>query len=170
MAEQWFDELAQLIAIPSVSADPAHAGDVWSAADWVAQFITASGGSAEVIGWHGQPLVEGGFAASGGADAPTVLCYGHVDVQPPVPLELWESPPFELSERDGYLYGRGTVDDKGQLYMLLAAARALARAGELPVNLRFCCDGRRRREVTRSSTTSPPMCVARMPRSSSTAA
>ena len=70
-----------------------------------------------------------------------MLCYGHFDVQPPDPLELWDSPPFEPELRDGYLYGRGTVDDKGQLYMLLAAARELARAGELPVNVRFCCDG-----------------------------
>jgi acetylornithine deacetylase/succinyl-diaminopimelate desuccinylase-like protein len=62
-------------------------------------------------------------------------------VQPPAPLELWESDPFEPEIRDGYLYGRGTVDDKGQLYMLLAAARELAQAGELPVNVRFCCDG-----------------------------
>jgi acetylornithine deacetylase/succinyl-diaminopimelate desuccinylase-like protein len=62
-------------------------------------------------------------------------------VQPPDPLELWDSPPFEPELRDGYVYGRGTVDDKGQLYMLLAAARDLARAGELPVNVRFCCDG-----------------------------
>ena len=74
-------------------------------------------------------------------DAPTALVYGHFDVQPPAPLELWVSPPFEPEIRDGYLYGRGTVDDKGQLYMLLAAARGLARAGELPVNVRFCCDG-----------------------------
>ena len=73
--------------------------------------------------------------------APTVLCYGHFDVQPPDPLELWERDPFEPEIRGDYLYGRGTVDDKGQLYMLLAAARELARAGELPVNVRFCCDG-----------------------------
>jgi acetylornithine deacetylase/succinyl-diaminopimelate desuccinylase-like protein len=70
-----------------------------------------------------------------------VLCYGHFDVQPPDPLELWESDPFEAEIRGDYLYGRGTVDDKGQLYMLLAAARELALAGELPVNVRFCCDG-----------------------------
>jgi acetylornithine deacetylase/succinyl-diaminopimelate desuccinylase-like protein len=70
-----------------------------------------------------------------------VLCYGHFDVQPPDPLELWESDPFEPEIRGEYLYGRGTVDDKGQLYMLLAAARELAHANELPVNVRFCCDG-----------------------------
>ncbi|MBV9436526.1 MAG: M20/M25/M40 family metallo-hydrolase, partial [Acidobacteria bacterium] len=72
---------------------------------------------------------------------PTILCYGHFDVQPPDPLELWDSPPFEPEIRDGYLYARGAADDKGQLYMLLAAARELAHAGELPVNVRFCCDG-----------------------------
>ena len=89
-----------------------------------------------------QPLAIGEIRASTGADdAPTVLCYGHFDVQPPDPLELWDSPPFEPEIRDGYLYGRGTVDDKGQLYMLLCAARELAAAGELPVNVRFCCDG-----------------------------
>ena len=70
-----------------------------------------------------------------------MLCYGHFDVQPADPLELWDSPPFEPELRDEYLYGRGTVDDKGQLYMLLCAARELAAAGELPVNVRFCCDG-----------------------------
>ncbi len=83
----------------------------------------------------------GEIRASNGPDAPTVLAYGHFDVQPAAPLELWESGPFEPELRDGYLYGRGTVDDKGQLYMLLAAARELARAGALPVNVRFCCDG-----------------------------
>jgi acetylornithine deacetylase/succinyl-diaminopimelate desuccinylase-like protein len=73
--------------------------------------------------------------------APTVLCYGHFDVQPPDPLELWDSAPFEPEIRDEYLYGRGVADDKGQLYMLLSAARDLAAAGELPVNVRFACDG-----------------------------
>jgi acetylornithine deacetylase/succinyl-diaminopimelate desuccinylase-like protein len=70
-----------------------------------------------------------------------VLCYGHFDVQPPDPLELWDSAPFEPEIRGERLYGRGVVDDKAQLYMLLAAARELARAGTLPVNVRFACDG-----------------------------
>ena len=105
-------------------------------------FIRAAGGECEVVDWHGQPLAIGELRASTGAEsAPTVLCYGHFDVQPPDPLELWECDPFEPEIRDDYLYGRGTVDDKGQLYMLLSAARELARAGELPVNVRFCCDG-----------------------------
>src|ERR1700722_11273815 len=141
MGSDWFEELAGFLRIPSVSADPAHAGDVSAAARWVCDFIEAAGGTAELADWEGAPLALGEFRASSGADAPTVLCYGHFDVQPPAPLELWESPPFEPELRDGYLYGRGTVDDKGQLYMLLAAARELARAGELPVNVRFCCDG-----------------------------
>ena len=108
----------------------------------MSDFIREAGGECEVIDWHGQPLAIGELRASSGAEsAPTVICYGHFDVQPPDPLELWESDPFEPEIRGDYLYGRGTVDDKGQLYMLLAAARELARAGELPVNVRFCCDG-----------------------------
>jgi len=137
----WFDELAELLRIPSISADPAHAGDVRRAAEWVCGRVRDGGGSCDVVDWHGQPLAIGEVPASTGGDAPTVLCYGHFDVQPPDPLDLWESDPFEPEIRGDYLYGRGTVDDKGQLYMLLAAARSLAQAGELPVNVRFCCDG-----------------------------
>jgi acetylornithine deacetylase/succinyl-diaminopimelate desuccinylase-like protein len=135
-------ELAELIAIPSVSADASHAADVRAAAEWVSEYVRGSGGEAEVADFEGSALAIGEIrASSGAADAPTVICYGHFDVQPPPPLELWETEPFELTERDGYLYARGVVDDKGQLYMLLRAARELAEAGELPVNLRFCCDG-----------------------------
>lgn len=141
MTDAWFDELAEFLRIPSISADPAHAGHVEEAGEWVCDFVRGAGGSAELVDWNGQPLAVGEVRASTGKDAPTVLCYGHFDVQPPAPVELWESPPFEPELRDGYLYGRGTVDDKGQLYMLLAAARELARAAELPVNVRFCCDG-----------------------------
>jgi acetylornithine deacetylase/succinyl-diaminopimelate desuccinylase-like protein len=137
----WFDELAEFLRIPSISADSAHAGDVKEAGEWVCNFIRESGGESELVDYQGQPLAIGEMRASAGNDAPTVLCYGHFDVQPPDPLELWESDPFEPVIREGYLYGRGTVDDKGQLYMLLAAARELARAGDLPVNVRFCCDG-----------------------------
>ncbi len=141
VSERWFDELAEFLRIPSVSADPLHASDVLKAAAWVCDFIRAAGGDCEVVDWHGQPLAIGELKASHGGPAPTVLCYGHFDVQPADPLELWESPPFEPEVRGDYLYGRGTVDDKGQLYVLLAAARELAQAGELPVNVRFCCDG-----------------------------
>ncbi len=142
MAEPWFDELAEFLRIPSISADAERAGDVVRAAEWVRDFVRAAGGECDVVDWHGAPLVVGELRASTGADdAPTVLCYGHFDVQPPDPLELWDSPPFEPEIRDEYLYGRGTVDDKGHLYMLLCAARELAAVGELPVNVRFCCDG-----------------------------
>lgn len=135
-------ELAELIAIPSVSADPAHQADVAAAAEWVAGRIRRAGGSAEVIPWGERPLVVGEVRASAHAEtAPTILCYGHFDVQPPDPLDLWESAPFDLVERDGWLVARGVADDKGQLYMLLKAAELLAAAGELPVNLRFACDG-----------------------------
>jgi acetylornithine deacetylase/succinyl-diaminopimelate desuccinylase-like protein len=140
--EPWFDELAEFLRIPSISADDTRKDDVIRAAGWVCAFVRGAGGECEVVDWHGQPLAIGELRASTEPEsAPTVLCYGHFDVQPPDPLELWDSPPFEPEVRDGYLYGRGTVDDKGQLYMLLAAARELARAGELPVNVRFCCDG-----------------------------
>ncbi len=139
---EWFDELADFLRIPSVSADAAHAGDVRRAADWVCSLVREAGGACEVVDWHGQPLVIGEIKASANPDgSPTVLCYGHFDVQPPDPIELWDSPPFEPEVRGDYLYCRGAVDDKGQLYMLLAAARELAQAGALPVNVRFCCDG-----------------------------
>lgn len=136
------DQLAELIAIPSVSADPAHAKDVEAAASWVASRIQSAGGEAEVLPWNGgRPLVLGEIAASERADAaPTVLAYAHFDVQPPDPLELWESPPFELAERDGWLYARGIADDKAHLFMLVEAARQLAAEGALPVNVRFALD------------------------------
>ncbi|HEV7641315.1 MAG TPA: M20/M25/M40 family metallo-hydrolase [Gaiellaceae bacterium] len=142
MPAAWFDELAEFLRIPSISADAAHTADVVRAGEWVCKLIREAGGECEIVDWHGQPLAIGEIRASADPDnAPTVLCYGHFDVQPPDPLELWESDPFQPEIRGDYLYGRGTVDDKGQLYMLLAAARELAQAGELPVNVRFTCDG-----------------------------
>ncbi len=141
-AQPLVSELAELLRIPSMSADPAHAGDVQQAAEWVAGFIRGAGGDAEVVDWHGSPLAVGELRASSGADsAPTILAYGHFDVQPPDPLDLWESEPFEPDVRDGWLYARGVADDKGQLYLLLKAAADLAADGALPVNVRFACDG-----------------------------
>jgi acetylornithine deacetylase/succinyl-diaminopimelate desuccinylase-like protein len=139
VAQAWFDELSELLSIPSVSADPERAGDVVRAAEWLAEFIRGAGGSAEVRETSTQPLILGDLPASNGS-APTVLVYGHVDVQPPDPLELWQSDPFSLEQRGEWLYARGVVDDKGQLYMLARAAADLAAAGELPVNVRFACD------------------------------
>jgi acetylornithine deacetylase/succinyl-diaminopimelate desuccinylase-like protein len=139
LPEPWFEELSELLAIPSVSADPERKPDVARAAEWLAGFIRAAGGSAEVVATDTQPLILGDLGASNGSAA-TVLVYGHVDVQPPDPLELWESDPFTLEQRGEWLYGRGVVDDKGQLYMLAKAAAELAAAGKLPVNVRFACD------------------------------
>ena len=136
------EELSELLRIPSISADSERKDDVRRAADWVAVFIRRIGGEAELVETDTFPLVVGEVRASSGADeAPTILCYGHVDVQPPAPLDAWESDPFEPEVRDGWLYARGVADDKGQLYALLKAAEQLAAAGELPVNIRFVCDG-----------------------------
>ena len=141
-ATDWFDELAEFLRIRSVSADPAHAADVRSAGEWVCSLLRDAGGTAELRDWDGQPLAIGELRASRGSEsAPTVLCYGHFDVQPPDPLELWESPPFEPEIRGEHLYARGAADDKGQLYMLLSGARELAVSDALAVNVRFVCDG-----------------------------
>ena len=141
MQQAWLDELSEFLRIPSVSADSSHAEDVARAGEWVCERIRSAGGEAGLVDWEGQPLAVGEIQASGNGSAPTVLCYGHFDVQPPAPLDLWESPPFEATVRDGWLYGRGVADDKGQLYLLLKAAEELAAEGRLPVNLRFACDG-----------------------------
>ena len=141
MQQDWLDELSEFLRIPSVSADSAHAEDVKRAGEWVCDRIRGAGGEAELIDWEGQPLAVGEIRASTNGSAPTVLCYGHFDVQPPAPLDLWHSGPFEPTVDGEYLVARGVVDDKGQLYMLLKAAELLASADELPVNLRFACDG-----------------------------
>jgi acetylornithine deacetylase/succinyl-diaminopimelate desuccinylase-like protein len=140
--ERWRQELFEFLRIPSISADPAHAGDVRAAGEWVCDFVRRAGGEAELVETEANPLAVGEIRASSGAEAaPTVLLYGHFDVQPEAPLDLWESPPFEPEERDGYLYGRGTADDKGQAYLLLKGAEELARDGALPVNVRVAFDG-----------------------------
>jgi acetylornithine deacetylase/succinyl-diaminopimelate desuccinylase-like protein len=142
MDETWQRELSEFIAIPSVSADPAHRDDVTRAGEWVCNFIRGLGGTAELTPFGEHVLALGEIPASiDAAHAPTVLCYGHFDVQPPAPLELWETDPFQLTIRDGYAYARGVADDKGQVYILLKAAQKLVEANALPVNLRFACDG-----------------------------
>jgi acetylornithine deacetylase/succinyl-diaminopimelate desuccinylase-like protein len=142
MQEAWLSELREFIAIPSVSADPAHQDDLQRAAEWVRDFVKGMGGEAELVRKGTRDLVIGDIPANGnGASAPTVLIYGHFDVQPPAPLDLWESPPFELEERDGWFYARGIADDKGQLYTLLKAAELLRADNALPVNVRVACDG-----------------------------
>jgi acetylornithine deacetylase/succinyl-diaminopimelate desuccinylase-like protein len=140
--DSWRSELAEFIAIPSVSADPAHREDVQRAGEWVCDFIRRLGGTAQLTPFGESELALGEIPASSDPEsAPTVLCYGHFDVQPPAPLELWETDPFELTIRDGWAYARGITDDKGQVYILLKAAQRLVEADALPVNLRFACDG-----------------------------
>ena len=142
MDQAWLEELREFVAIPSVSADPAHQDDVHRAAEWVRDFIKRAGGEAELQRRGTRDLVIGDIpATTNGAGAPTVMVYGHFDVQPPAPLDLWESPPFELQERDGWLYARGIADDKGPLYTLLKAAQLMREENSLPVNIRIACDG-----------------------------
>jgi acetylornithine deacetylase/succinyl-diaminopimelate desuccinylase-like protein len=134
---EWLGELREFLAIPSVSADPGRARDVAGAGEWVAAAVARAGGHAE-LREDGRLLVG---EIAGPADAPTILVYGHYDVQPPDPLELWESDPFEADVRGEWLYARGVADDKGQLWMQLKAIEELARDGALPVSFRVVCDG-----------------------------
>ncbi len=96
MDQAWLDELSEFIRIPSVSADSERSVDVVRAGEWVCEFVRRAGGEAELRDWGGQPLALGEISASAGnGESPTVICYGHFDVQPPAPLDLWESDPFE---------------------------------------------------------------------------
>jgi acetylornithine deacetylase/succinyl-diaminopimelate desuccinylase-like protein len=136
ITDQRLQQLYELLRIESVSSDGAHPRELRAAADWVADLI----GGATVTEEHGNPLVDGVIPASFGG-APTVIAYGHYDVQAPGPAELWDSPPFEPEVRDGWLFGRGVTDDKGNFYAVLRAALDLAAAGELGVNVRVLADG-----------------------------
>ncbi len=138
----WLAELFEYLRIPSVSADPACAGDVRRAGEWVCEFVRSAGGTCELVETSTHPLAVGEVRASNGAaGAPTVLLYGHFDVQPVAPLDAWSSPPFEPEVRDGWVYARGAADDKGNSYLLLKATQLLAREGKLPVNVRIAFDG-----------------------------
>jgi acetylornithine deacetylase/succinyl-diaminopimelate desuccinylase-like protein len=135
------EELDDWLRIPSVSTGGGDAAALDRACDWVLERIEAAGGEAERVVLDGSnPMAVGELRASR-PDAPTVLSYGHYDVQDPGPLDAWESPPFEPTERDGRLYARGAADDKGNFLPLLHVACELARAGELPVNVRLLVEG-----------------------------
>ncbi|HWZ49892.1 MAG TPA: dipeptidase [Granulicella sp.] len=145
---RFVDELKSLLRIPSVSTAPEHRGDVRRAAEFCAAELTRIGmdhvhliETATPERPHGHPLVYADHLHAPGK--PTVLCYGHYDVQPAEPLEEWISPPFEPAERNGNLYARGAVDDKGQMWMHVKALEALLSAGEgkLPVNVRVLLEG-----------------------------
>jgi acetylornithine deacetylase/succinyl-diaminopimelate desuccinylase-like protein len=135
------DELFAFLRIPSVSARSEHRGDVARAALWLADRMNDAGLQAEVIPTDGHPVVLGEWRGAGPA-APTYLIYGHYDVQPPEPLELWTSPPFEPEVRGGRIYARGSVDDKGQLYLHVKALQAhLQTTGRLPANVIVLAEG-----------------------------
>jgi acetylornithine deacetylase/succinyl-diaminopimelate desuccinylase-like protein len=133
-------QLIELLRIPSVSTDPERAGDVRRAATWLRDHLAAGGFEAELLETDGHPAV---FAERRvGEDRPTVLIYGHYDVQPAEPLELWDSDPFEPVVKDGALVARGASDDKGQAFAHVAGALALLEAdGELPLNVKFLIEG-----------------------------
>ncbi|HEX4579114.1 MAG TPA: dipeptidase [Candidatus Dormibacteraeota bacterium] len=138
---RFVDELIELLRIPSISADPDHATDVRRNAEHLAAAARTAGfGTVEVVETGGHPAVYAERMVD--PALPTVLVYGHHDVQPVDPLDEWVSPPFEPTVRDGRLYARGAVDDKGQVYMHIKAVEAHLRTrGELPINLRLLVEG-----------------------------
>jgi acetylornithine deacetylase/succinyl-diaminopimelate desuccinylase-like protein len=134
------EELFEFLRIPSVSARSEHNDDTRRAAEWVSQSLEAIGLKSTVHPTAGHPIVVGEWRGAEGA--PTILVYGHYDVQPPEPLDLWDSPPFEPTIRDGNIYARGSVDDKGQLYLHIKAIEAhLKVRGRLPVNVIVLAEG-----------------------------
>jgi acetylornithine deacetylase/succinyl-diaminopimelate desuccinylase-like protein len=139
--ERYLEELKALLAIPSISALTEHAGDVRRCAAWCAEEMRRIGmQNVTVYDTPGHPVVYGDWLGAPGA--PTILFYGHYDVQPVDPLNLWASPPFEATIRDGEIYARGAADDKGQVFMHMKAVEAhLSETGRLPVNIRFLIEG-----------------------------
>ena len=139
--DRYVDELKAFLAIPSISALPAHAADVRKCAEWTCAEMERIGlQNVRLVETPGHPVVYGDWLGADGA--PTILFYGHYDVQPVDPLELWESPPFEATVRDGEIYARGAADDKGQVFMHFKAIEAhLKQNGRLPVNMKIILEG-----------------------------
>ena len=134
------DELFEFLRIPSVSAKSDHDADVRRAAEWLRDSMEKAGLTSKIHDTPGHPVVIGEWRGAPGA--PTVLVYGHYDVQPAEPLELWTSPPFEPTVRNGNIYARGSVDDKGQLFLHVKAIEAhMATRGKLPVNVVVIAEG-----------------------------
>lgn len=137
---RWFEELFSLLRIPSISSDPNHKGDMLRCAERLTQLLKEAGADeAAVYPTDGHPVVFGQKIVS--SELPTVLVYGHYDVQPVDPLELWKSEPFEPEIHDGAIWGRGANDDKGQLFMHLKAFEYLVRSGKLRHNVKFIFEG-----------------------------
>ncbi|MBX3055265.1 MAG: dipeptidase [Anaerolineae bacterium] len=139
--ERHLAELIEFLRIPSVSTQPEHQADVQRAAEWLVESLTAIGlENTHLIPTAGHPLVYADWLHAPGA--PTVLIYGHYDVQPAEPFDLWHSPPFAPTIRDDYLYARGASDDKGQVYAHVKAVEALLKSdGRLPLNVKFIIEG-----------------------------
>jgi acetylornithine deacetylase/succinyl-diaminopimelate desuccinylase-like protein len=138
--ERFLEELFQLLRFPSVSADPKYKGDVLKTADFVAQSLKDAGADkVEICQTAGYPIVYGEKIID--ESLPTVLIYGHYDVQPPDPLELWKTPPFEPTVRDGKIYARGACDDKGQFYMHVKAFELMMKTNTLACNVKFMIEG-----------------------------
>lgn len=138
--DRFLSELFELLRIPSVSADSRHKGDVRKAAEYVAQKLTEAGAdSVQLMETKGHPIVFGEKIVD--AAKPTVLVYGHYDVQPPDPLDLWKTPPFEPTVRDGKIYARGACDDKGQFYMHIKAFEIMMKHKLLSCNVKFMIEG-----------------------------
>ncbi|MEW6468253.1 MAG: dipeptidase [Bacteroidota bacterium] len=138
--DRFISELIELLRIPSISADPQYKTDVARTADAVKQRLTDAGADrVEVCPTAGHPIVYGEKILD--PKLPTVLVYGHYDVQPPDPLELWHSPPFEPVIKDGKIYARGACDDKGQVYMHIKAFEYMMRSHSLPCNIKFMIEG-----------------------------
>jgi acetylornithine deacetylase/succinyl-diaminopimelate desuccinylase-like protein len=139
--DHYVDELKAYLAIPSISALPQHAADVRRAAEWTAEALRGAGmQGVRVIDTPGHPVVYGEWLGAPGK--PTILYYGHYDVQPVDPVDLWTTPPFEATVRDGEIYARGAADDKGQVFMHIKAIEAfIKKAGGLPVNMKVLIEG-----------------------------
>jgi acetylornithine deacetylase/succinyl-diaminopimelate desuccinylase-like protein len=139
--DRYVDELKQYLAIPSISALPEHAPDIRRAAQWTGDALTAAGmENVRLLETAGNPVVYGDWLKAPGK--PTILFYGHYDVQPVDPLHLWTTPPFEATVRDGESYARGSADDKGQVFMHIKAVEAhVKKAGGLPLNMKFLIEG-----------------------------
>jgi acetylornithine deacetylase/succinyl-diaminopimelate desuccinylase-like protein len=140
-APDFLDDLREFVRFPSVSAQPAHGGDVRACAAWLAEHLTQAGlERSQVVGTAGHPLVYAEWRHAPGQ--PTLLVYGHYDVQPAEPMGNWKSPPFKPTVRGSYLYGRGASDDKGQLLVHIKAIESWLRTqGSLPINVKCLFEG-----------------------------
>ena len=138
--DRFVSELMDMLRIPSISADSKYKADVARCAEFVkASLLQAGATKAEICPTEGHPIVYGEKIID--ASLPTVLVYGHYDVQPPDPLDLWHSPPFEPVIKDGKIYARGACDDKGQMFMHVKAFEAMEKNGALPCNIKFLIEG-----------------------------